>query len=118
MAKKRYRLWALAYTTEAVEAATRQRFSRVGTEYVLIYTTKKPALPCAEVTDDEIHRLTGSETQWLADCNTTLIFEETAKKGPEIMRSVSEKLDALEAALKRQKQIETGEGDTENGETN
>jgi hypothetical protein len=31
---------------------------------------------------------------------------------------VSEKLDALEAALKRQKQIETGEGDTENGETN
>lgn len=117
MAKKHYRLWALAYTQDAVEAATKQRFSRVGTEYVLIYAAKKPRLPCAEVTEDEVHRLTGAEMQWLTDCNTTLIFEETARQGTAIMQSMTDKIDALEKALKRQKQIETGEGNAKNGET-
>ena len=109
--KKRFRLWALPYGPEAMEAAYRERFCRVGADYVLIYAARKPKLPCAEVTEQEAHRLTGAETKWLLDCNLTLIAEETQRRSVEILADMSRKLDELEAALKRQQEIENGEAE-------
>lgn len=113
--KKHYRLWALAYSAEAMEEAYRQRFSRVGADYILIYSAKKPKLPCAEVTEDEVFRLTGAEGRWLQDCNVTLILEETKRNSGEMLKDLGRKIDALETALRQQREIE--EAQSEDGRT-
>lgn len=110
MANKKYRLWAAATDEDSIKAAETERFSRVGVAYVLIYARKKPESgKWAEITDENVNVLNAAEAQWLWDCNVTLIAEETAKNREAIMESVNEKLEKLEAALKRQREIETAQ---------
>lgn len=106
MAKAKYRLWAFGMNEESVAAAAEARFSRANAEYVLIYAQRKPKLPCAEVTEKDVRRLTKAEAQWLLDCGYTLFSEALEKNGGNMAQSIGEKMDALEAALKRQKAIE------------
>lgn len=103
--KKTYRLYAMPYNAETVGAAEKERFSRVAADYVLIYTAKR-VKNAVQVTEAEAHRLSGSERQWLFDCNTALLAEETKRHSGEILQNLSEKLDKLESALAAQKEIE------------
>lgn len=118
MAKVKYRLWATATNDESMREAEKARFSRVGIAYVLIYARKKPETgKWAEITDGSVNALNAEEAQWLWDCNVTLIAEDTAKNRENILRGVNEKLDALEAALRKQREIETAKRGGGCGET-
>lgn len=119
MTKGMYRLWALSMSEQSMAkslaAAAEARFSRVNADYVLIYAQKKPKLPCAEITEKDVRRLTKAEAQWLLDCGYTLFSEAEKKNGGNLAQSIGEKMDALEAALRRQKAIEDAE-QNEDGE--
>ena len=103
----KYRLFALPYTAETMKEAERERFVRATADYILIYTNKrKKPENCAEITENEVYRLTGPETMWLYDCNVALILEETRKNAGAVAQNLSDRLDELEAALKRQRENE------------
>lgn len=104
--KKKYRLYALPTTDETVRRAEKERFSRITVDYVLIYKPGKPVKDAAEITDAEAYRLTEAERRWLWDCNVALIVDATKENMGGIMQNLSEKVDALEAALEKQKQAE------------
>ena len=106
--KKKYRLFALPTTEENVRRAEKERLSRITVDYVLIYKSGKPVKDAAEITDAEAYRLTEAERRWLFDSNLALIMEESKNNVDGIMESFSKKLDALEAALEKQKQAEEG----------
>lgn len=104
---KKYRLYALPYTVEAVRTAERERFSRIAADYILIYTHRKRA-DGVEITNTEAHRLSAPERRWLYDCNTALIAEQSRRQQGEILQSLSDKIDKLEISLRKQREIEQG----------
>lgn len=103
----KYRLYVLPTTDETVRTAEKMRFSRITADYVLIYRTGRMQ-NAVEVTESEAHRLTEAERRWLLDCNLALISEKTRENMGGVLKSLSEKIDALEIALEKQKQIEEG----------
>ena len=105
----KYRLFVLPLNEETVRKAEQARFSRITVDYVLIYKagTMKNAV---EVTEAEAHRLTEAERRWLLDCNLALIAEKTKENMGGVLQSLSEKVNALETALKKQKEMEEGAG--------
>lgn len=103
----KFRLFVLPTTDETVRKAEKARFSRITVDYVLIYKTGKMQ-NAVEVTESEAHRLTEAERRWLLDCNLALIAEKTRENMGGVLQSLSEKVDALEEALKKQKEIEEG----------
>ena len=103
----KYRLYVLPTTDETVRKAEKARFSRITVDYVLIYKTGKMQ-DGVEVTESEAHRLTEAERRWLMDCNLALIAERTRENMGGVLQSLSAKVDALEEALKKQKEIEEG----------
>ena len=103
----KYRLFVLPTTDETVRKAEKARFSRITVDYVLIYKTGKMQ-DGVEVTESEAHRLTEAERRWLLDCNLALIAEKTRENMGGVLQSLSDKVNALEEALKKQKEIEEG----------
>lgn len=99
---RKYRLFALPFAIESAKAATGQRFSRISSGYVLIYTDGEAPHNSAEITEEEVGRLTKQDARWLYDCNVALLAEETKAHEKEILASVKEQLDKLEEALAAQ----------------
>lgn len=113
MAKKKtvWRLFAALTSAESVEAATGEKYSRVGRDYTLIYTTKKKLpgeLGAVEITDREAGRLTQAEAGWLMDCNMEILAQEAKANSGEMLKSLSVKVAALEKALQAEKEKEEG----------
>lgn len=110
MAKKKttYRLFALPLSQDAVDAAQRERFSRVSAGYALIYTagTVKNAV---EIKESQTGLLTKAESEWLTDCNTIIIVEEAKKNEKKILESLNHRMTALEAALAEERRKENAE---------
>ena len=104
--KKKYRLYAIPYSDEAVKEAIQHRFNRINRKYILIYEcdelvyVSKTAYHIIE--QNEIDYLSEAEQLWLIECNTILIAEETEKNSEQIMQSFSEKLIRLEEELKKE----------------
>lgn len=116
MAKKKtvWRLFAALTSAQSVEAATREKYSRVGRDYTLIYTTQKqlPAeLEAVEITDREAGRLTQAEAGWLMDCNLEILAQEAKDHSGEMLKSLSVKVAALEKAMQTEKEEEEGADD-------
>ena len=107
MSAKKYRLFALPATDESVRRAEKERFSRINIDYVLIYKTGT-VRDAAEITEAESHRLTEAERRWLYDCNLALIAEATKNNMGGILNNLSQKVDALAAALEAQRKAEQG----------
>ena len=107
MKKVKYRLYALPLTEENVRKAESKRFSRITVDYVLIYNAGL-LRGGVEITEAEAYRLTEAERRWLRDCNLALIAEKTRENMGGVLQSLSEKVNALEEALKKQKEIEEG----------
>ena len=99
---RKYRLFALPFSADSVKAATGERFSRISSGYVLIYTDGKSPEGSAEIDEGDISRLTRQDERWLFDCNTVIIAEETKAHETEILANVKERLDRLEDALMAQ----------------
>ena len=107
-AKRTYRLYAMPPTWEAIEIAMSEKYSRVtptpSPGYVLIYSDGDAPKGAQEITAEESERLTSADVKWLVECGANILAEEAAKETPYAMESISERIEALEAELKRKKQ--------------
>lgn len=101
---KKYKLYAQNITGENVAKAESQRFCRITSEYILIYTCGRKPYRSAEITPREIKRLTENDLLWLQDCNAALIMEQTKEKQSEIAEDLSKKMETLEAELEKEKE--------------
>lgn len=102
--KTKYRLYALSVGRKSVERAAGERFARVTPYYVLIYTTDEPPKGAIELSVDDIDRLSSDDNRWLFDCNIAILAEMSEKRRPEVMQSLSERIERLEQELARKKQ--------------
>ena len=98
-AVKRYRLFAMPFSLDSVKEATGERFSRISSGYVLIYTDGGEPPKSAEITESDVSRLSKQDQRWLLDCNIAILAEETKAHEAEILASVKERLDRLEEAF-------------------
>lgn len=105
---KRYNLYLLHNTIEAVKLAEKHRFYLVNKHYVLIYTdvlhNDNITLHYHIIDQNEASRLSDKEKVWLLEANTELILEESAKKQDEILQSFGERLDRFERELEKASQ--------------
>ncbi len=107
-AKKAYKLFALPLTSENIALAAKERFSRATPApepgYVLIYTDGNAPENAAEITKDRAGLLTAADERWLIDSNAVLIADQLAANETEVLRGLSEKIEALDAELKKRKE--------------
>lgn len=101
---KKYKLYAQTITAENVAKAENQRFCRITSEYILIYTCGRKPYGSVEITNRETKRLTANDRLWLQDCNAVLIMEQTKEKQGEIAADLSKKMDTLEIELMKEKE--------------
>lgn len=111
-AKKTYRLYAMPLTQSNIATAAAERFSRATPNpepgYVLVYTNGEKPKQAEEITEGRTNLLSPADMRWLFDSNAAIIAEEMERNKPEILRGMSEKIEALEAELKRRKkELET-----------
>lgn len=103
-----YRLFALPMTRENVGMAARMRFSRATPKpdpgYVLVYTDGAAPEQSVEITAETANLLTQADIRWLIDCGAAVAAEEIEKHKPEVLRDLSEKIEALENDLRRKKE--------------
>lgn len=107
-AEKKYALYALPLTTENIMLAANERFSRAtptpSPGYVLIYTSGEQPSGAAEITAEHADLLSAADARFLMDCGAALAAEELEKHKPEVLKGLSETVEALEAELERKKQ--------------
>ena len=107
MSKKRYRLYALPTSEANIVRCVNERFIRITLDYILVYKRGRAiSSDAVEIMEMDLPRLTAADEQWLFDCNVVLLGEEVRDKAPEILTSISKKIDALEGALKAAKESE------------
>ena len=104
-----YKLYAMRISPQSVEFASVARFSRITSDYILIYS--ESAVPNAvALKDEDATRLSVQDTRWLLDCNIAIVGEEIARQKPTIIQNISKRLEELEESLKQeQEKIERGE---------
>jgi hypothetical protein len=92
-----------------VKVAQKERFSRICSKYVLIYTAKRDlqdAIGYNEIRESELKYLSHNDTVWLLDCNLAIIAEETEKHKSDVISQMGLMVDRLERALKEEKDKE------------
>jgi len=99
--KTTWRLYVLKPDSDGIMAAGKARFSRANGKYALIYSDK-PVEKGVEIGENDLWRLSRSETEWLAACNVELLFEDAQKRQDEIRKNLAERIKALEEELKKQ----------------
>lgn len=106
--KKTYRLFALPLTISNIKIAADVRFSRATPTpepgYVLIYTDDDRPNGAYEITENDANLLSAADKRWLFDSNAAIIAEEIELQKPDILRGLSERVEALETELKRKKE--------------
>lgn len=103
-----YKLFALPLTATNIAVAAQERFSRATPTpepgYVLIYTDSDAPNGAEEITKESVGLLSAADERWLFDCNAALIAEQIELHKPDILRGISESIEALETELKKQKE--------------
>ena len=103
-----YRLYALPLTISNIDIAAKYRFSRATPTpvpgYVLIYTDDNTPDGAYEITEDDAKLLSAADERWLFDSNAAIIAEEIELHKPDILRGLSERVEALETELKLKKE--------------
>lgn len=117
-----YRLYALNLTQENIELALEQRFSRISSGYILIYTAGDAPEKSVEINGKELRRLTKADEDWIVECATRLLCERLKKEEPKTMERLSQMVDQLSEALdaereklKQREKEEKTDGDTDGG---
>lgn len=107
-ATEKYRLYALPLTNDNILIAAHERFSRATPTpepgYVLIYTNGEKPDGAVCIDADHASLLTAADARWLLDSGAALAAEELEKHKPEVLKGLSESIEALEEELKRKKQ--------------
>lgn len=71
-----WRMYAMRPTDENVRLAIEERFHRITTKYILIYTGKKYEQDdIAEISQTNIEALSKDDREWLDNCNLELLHE-------------------------------------------
>lgn len=113
--KKTYRLYALPLTSENIALAAENRFSRATPSpepgYVLVYTNGDAVKGAVEIGENNANRLSNADIRWLMDSSAAIMAEEIEKNKPEVIRHLSESVEALEDALQRKKEEIDRKGD-------
>lgn len=117
-----YRLYALNLTQENIGLALEQRFSRISSGYILIYTAGDAPEKSVEINGKELRRLTKADEDWIVECATRLLCERLKKEEPKTMERLSQMVDQLSEALdaereklKQREKEEKTDGDTYGG---
>lgn len=114
---KAYRLFAMEYSLENVDYASAFRFSRITSEYILIYAQKAKLIPptgvCAEVREENINLLTKLDESWLIDCGVSLFADATAKHDKEVIDRLTSMVERFGIEL----ESELAEGGEERNES-
>lgn len=105
---KKYKLYVFPLTEQTITFAEGQRFSRITKDYILVYSEGNFG-DGKEVTENDLHRLSRADADWLRDCNFALIFEETKKKESELVQVLGEQIEQLEQALKEEGEVNNNE---------
>lgn len=104
---KKYTLYALPLTAENIMAAANERFSRATPTpepgYVLIYSNGDAPKDATEITAEHAELLSPADARWLLDSGAALAAEELEKHKPEVLKGLSDSIEALEAELQRRK---------------
>lgn len=112
--KTTYRLYALPPTQESIGIAVKERFSRITPTpppgYALIYTAGRQPKGSQEITKERESLLSSKDTQWLIECGATILAEEAAKQQPDLIKKISERIEALEVELERKRNELTEKG--------
>ncbi len=108
---KKYRLYAIPYSLENVEFASEFRFSRVTSDYILIYTQKArmniPVGKAAEVKENDISLLSKMDGAWLFDCGLSLFADIAANQSKDSIGKLSEMVSRLEEELEAESRKES-----------
>lgn len=96
--KREYRLYLLPLDESGLRIAVAERFSRITSKYVLVYSENQIE-KSVEITEKDLKRLSSAEKDWLFECNIAIIAEETERNAPNIIKMMSEKLDLLDEEL-------------------
>lgn len=103
-----YRLYALQLNSNNISIAAQHRFSRAtptpAPGYVLVYTDGVKPEQSEEITEERAKLLSPADVRWLFDSNAAIIAEEMERNKPEILRGMSERIEALGEELQRRKQ--------------
>lgn len=117
-----YRLYALNLTQENIGLALEQRFSRISSGYILIYTAGDAPEKSVEINGKELRRLTKADEDWIVECATRLLCGRLEKEEPKTMERLSQMVDQLSEALdaereklKQREKEEKTDGDTDGG---
>lgn len=103
-----YKLYALDVNRDNIELASKERFSRVTPFYVLIYTDGEPPKNSVELAGTETKRMSDEDEKWLMDSNIVILAEETERRKPEIIKNLSDQIEALETILEEKKKEQEG----------
>ena len=101
--KRTYRLYALPLTVESIEFAVSQKYSRITPYpqpgYALIYTDGEQPKSSTAITSENEKLLSEDDVRWLAESGAAILAEEAQKEQPEMMKAISDRIEALEAEL-------------------
>lgn len=105
--QKKYRLYALPLNANSIEKASKYRFSRAtptpAPGYVLIYTDGRKPNESVEIKNKDAERLSSADARWLYDSNAAIVADEIEKQKPEVLKSLSDSVEALERELEKVK---------------
>ena len=110
--KSAVRLYAGPTTAEVTARTEGFRFSRIAASYTLVYTDNPKGLPDGfiEITEEDAHRLTAADRQWLTDCQTALIVEHIQEQKPIIEERLTELLNIVEQITKEGGEVSGKDG--------
>lgn len=103
MNEQEFHLYAVDTNSENLDLAMSSDYSRITSEYILIYDTKKPDCKSVEITDEYINRLDTSDKTWLLECMANITIENFRQAGKTTMESLAQRVEMLGKFLEEEK---------------
>ena len=100
-----WRLYAMRPTDENVKSALSERYHRITTKYVLVYTGKKiEDEDIAEISQENYDALSKDDAEWLNACNLEILREFQEKHRDTIQQAQVDFLTEFEEELEREQE--------------
>ena len=100
-----WRVYAMRPTDENIKIALNERFHRITTKYILIYTdTKYIEDGIAEISQENVDALSKGDREWLDDCNMELLMEFQANHSETIQKAQVDFLKEFQTELEREQE--------------
>lgn len=100
-----WRLYAMRPTDQNIKRALKERFHRITTKYVLVYTGEKlHDADIAEIGQEDYHALSKDDTEWLNEANMELLQEFQSNHADTIQQAQVDFLKEFERELEREQE--------------